>query len=337
MEMICPVCGCKSPALKLSDISCNQCGFAYAYMNYFSGDISLSLWKTKIEKMREKIRMDKMSLFSQKNLFFLSGDQVAYYAPDEKKLLIFASDGSVEEKKNVIQYSRSERNSAILFSSGKIKAQGDNNYGQCNVQGTASVSFLLCAPNCIYVVGEDGRIAISGAVLDPQIKTWTDITALACGSFHVLGLTKDKRVKIAGEMIEQSVVDQVAGWKDVRAICASTDCSIALFEDGTVSFAGRKNDPRSDVENWKDIVSVKADSSYAVGLTREGDVKLAGTCKPFLDMNRSSAANWKDVIAITCSRSSIAAIFADGSLKIVGNFSGDIDTICKQWKDKVKI
>ena len=47
MEMICPVCGCKSPALKLSDISCNQCGFAYAYMNYFSGDISLSLWKTK--------------------------------------------------------------------------------------------------------------------------------------------------------------------------------------------------------------------------------------------------------------------------------------------------
>ena len=147
MEMICPVCGCKSPALKLSDISCNQCGFAYAYMNYFSGDISLSLWKTKIEKMREKLRMDKMSLFSQKNLFFLSGDQVAYYAPDEKKLLIFASDGSVEEKKNVIQYSRSERNSAILFSSGKIKAQGDNNYGQCNVQGTASVSFLLCAPN----------------------------------------------------------------------------------------------------------------------------------------------------------------------------------------------
>ena len=91
------------------------------------------------------------------------------------------------------------------------------------------------------------------------------------------------------------------------------------------------------MENWKDIVSVKADSSYAVGLTREGDVKLAGTCKPFLDMNRSSAANWKDVIAITCSRSSIAAIFADGSLKIVGNFSGDIDTICKQWKDKVKI
>lgn len=337
MEMVCPVCAAKSSDLAMAEVSCTKCGFEYAYVDCFGGKKSLTLWRNKIEKKKAQLKLNKMELFSKTDCFILSSDTVAYVSTDEKRLSIFSSDGSVEEKQNVRQYSRSERNSAILLENGEIEAYGDNSYGQCNVQVTEPAASILCAPNCIYVIGESGQISISGAVIDAEIQSWRDISALSCGSFHLLGLTKDKKVRIAGEMIEKAVIEKVSSWKKVKSICAATDCSIALFDDGTVSFAGRKNDPRSEVENWKNIISVKADSSYAVGLTQEGNIQLAGTCKAYLDMERSTAAKWKNVIAITCSRSGIAAIFNDGSLKIVGNFSGDSEEIYKNWIDHVKI
>jgi hypothetical protein len=112
---------------------------------------------------------------------------------------------------------------------------------------------------------------------------------------------------------------------------------VALFQDGTVGFAGRKDDPRNNVKDWKKIVSVSVDSSYVIGITEDGEIRLAGSCKSFLDMGRSSAKDWKNVVAVTCSRSGIAAILQDGTLKIAGNFSGDINEVCETWKKNVEI
>lgn len=336
-NMFCPVCGSKPHNPEPPGVVCDKCGFEFAFIKYIADSKSKTIWENKIVEARDQLRIEKMTRYSQGDYFVLAGDSVAYISYAEKKLFFFDGDGAVEEKENVIQYSRSERNSAILFENGQLKAFGDNSYGQCNVQSLSDVSSVLCAPNCIYAVGKDGRVVIVGAVVDPEIKTWKDISTMTCGSFHVLGLTKSNKVRIAGEMIEQSVVDKVTSWENVKSICAATDCSIALFQDGTVSFAGRQNDPRREVESWKGIVSVKADSSYAVGLTKEGDIRLAGACKTYLDMGRSSAALWKNVLAVTCSRSGIAAILNNGALLIVGNFSGDIETVVKNWTEKVEI
>ena len=92
----------------------------------------------------------------------------------------------------------------------------------------------------------------------------------------ILGLTYDKTVKIAGDCIDDEIVKKVSNWKNVKSIATSTDCSLALFEDGTVSFAGRASDPRSHIEDWRNIVAINADSSYVIGITEDGGIKMAG-------------------------------------------------------------
>lgn len=337
IKIRCPVCSSEYQDSGHPEISCNNCGFRYAFVHFAAGETSRRLLCDKIAEARHQFKLSRLTKYSEGNRFILTSDSVAFISLKERMLSVIYGNGRVETAKNVLQYSASERNSVVLFENGKIKVLGDNNFRQCNVQNLNDIVSVLCAPNCIYAIDKKGKVNIVGAAVDPVIKNWTDISALSCGAFHVLGLTKDKKVKIAGEMIEKSVVDKVSGWKNVKSVTAATDCSIALFQNGTAAFAGRKNDPRSEVESWTDIISISADSSYAIGLTRDGAVRLAGFCKPYLDMGRSLAREWKNLIAVTCSRSGIAAISDNGELSIAGNFSGDLELVKKIWLEKIRI
>ena len=334
MELKCPVCE-RVVSMNQSVIDCPHCGFEYPFIQYFCNKKSLDLWKTKIRNKRDRLRTDKIESLSKSGRFTLGSDTVSII--DSANSISILGEDSFEERENVIGYSRSERNYAILFKDGNIEVRGDNSYGQCDIETDKSAVSVLCAPNCTYIVTDDGRVEYFGAELDKSIKTWKNVIDLAAGSFHLLGLTRDGNVLIAGEMIEKNVLDKIAGWKNVKSICAATDCSIALFNDGKVSFAGRPNDPRGVVDHWEDIVSIHADSSYTVGLTSNGTINISGKCKSFLDMGRSSVAAWNNVMAVSCSKSGIAGIFDDGTIKIVGNYSGNIEKTCDNWKKHIKI
>lgn len=337
VDKICPICKSVMPIDGLNVISCGKCNFEYAFIRYLAGDESRIIFQKKAETARSNYLLSIIEQNNAPNRFTLTGDSVAYISENRKTLSIIKGDGNIERIHGVLQYSASERNTAILYDDGKISVEGDNSYGQCNVKNLRDVVYISCAPNCIYVVDKMGNVSIIGAVIDNNIKKWKKIKALACGSFHVLGLTKDNTVVIAGDMLDNNMIETVSKWKNVKSIAAATDCGVALFQDGTVGFAGRNNDSRKEIESWKNIVSVSVDSSYVIGITKDRGIKLAGSCKAFLDMGRSSAKEWKNVIAVTCSRSGIAAITEDGILKIAGNFSGNIDKVCDVWAEHVKI
>ena len=337
VDMKCPICKTSLPMGGLPSISCKQCSFNYAFVRYFAGNGSQILFQEKLKEAKHKYLLSMIERHSNTNRFTLTGDSVAYISEKKSVLGIIKGNGSIENISDVKQYSASERNSAILYKNGRIKVTGDNSYGQCAVQELKDISFILCAPNCIYAVNKAGEVSIVGAIIDHNIRKWRKIKSLVCGSYHVLGLTTDNTVKIAGDMLDDGVIETVLKWKNVKSVAAATDCSVALFQDGTVGFAGRKSDLRKEVETWKNIVSVDVDSSYAIGITEEGRVKMAGSCKAFLDMGRASVKNLDNVIAVSCSRSGIAVILNDGTLKITGNISGDADDICTLWKKHIII
>lgn len=336
LKICCPVCNNEPSLEETSGVICKKCGFEIAFVRSFAGQISKDLWLDKVKKAKNQRKLNHLSEFALGNYFVLTNDSVSFLSSQEKKITIIYANGKVKEEKNVIQYSANERNSAWLYENGTVLVTGDNSYGQCNATGLENIAHVLVAPNCIYAIEQRGSIQIVGAVIDPKIKTWKNITAISCGAFHVVGLTKEGTVTIAGEMIDESIIKQVSQWKNVKTITASTDCSVALFQDGTVAFAGRQNDPRREAQQWTDMISIKADSSYVVGLTKNGEIKLAGYCKPFLDMGRSSAKEWKGIIAITCSRSGIAAITEHGELLVVGAFSGDLKKVNQLWNNNIK-
>lgn len=335
MDMVCPVC--KKKAENQKGVLCPKCGFKYAFVPFFGNEKSLDYWRTEASRASERLNAKRRQRFSEADCLVLSNDEVAYVSEDAGRLITIEGTGSVDEVEHVKQYCRSERNRAFLFDDGTVEVRGDNTYRQCETGELTDVAFVLCGSKCTYTIGNDGIVSMSGAILNHEISEWESIKALACGSFHLLGLTANGKVKIAGDLLVEAITEKVSGWRNVREICAASDCSIALFEDGTLAFAGRDNDPRKGVENWTDIVSVKADNSFAYGLTNEGNILISGSCSSFLDMGRTKVTEWKDVIAIACSKSGIAAILGDGSLRIAGILSGDTGAMCKKWEEYIEV
>lgn len=337
VDMKCPICKTVIPIDRLNVVACAKCNFQYAFIRYLAGDESRKIFRKKIETAKSNYLLSMIEQNNVPNRFALTGDSVVYISTNTNTIIIIKDDDNVERISGVLQYSASERNAAFLHNGGNISVEGDNSYGQCDIQKLRDITHILCAPNCLYAVNKAGEVSIVGAVIDNNIKKWKNIKTLACGSFHILGLTKDNTVMIAGDMLDNNMIKTVSNWRNVKSIAAATDCGVALFQDGTVGFAGRKNDARNEVKSWERIVSVSVDSSYVVGITEEGEIRLAGLCRAFLDMGRLAAKDWKNVIAVTCSRSGIAAILEDGTLKIAGNFLGDIDRICRAWEKYVEI
>ena len=327
MSMMCPVC-MQQKDDSVKGVRCQVCGFEHAYVEYFGSKKSLELWENEVAKLRPlKLR----GLYALRRPMVLGKEKLFWRLPNNE-ILIFDENG-VELKNDIRRYSESERNSAILHKDGKIDVFGDNSYGQCNIGVVDTAATILCGPNCTYVVNKDGSIQVFGALIDNQIKKWNDISRLSCGAFHLLGLTNDKRVRIAGEGLEESIIRKVSNWRNVKSVCAATDCSVALFEDGTVSFAGRPDDPRSESESWTKIVSVKADASFVYGLTSEGTIKVAGKCRKMLDGGRSDVIDWKNVIALECNGSAVVGLFDEHRLKIAGKFNGDGETLCTNFNE----
>ncbi len=328
----CPVCGSGLADPDKIKVTCRKCGFENVYASMFASEISKQMWEKNIRTAKSNYRQKLMMDLSETESLKVSGNKVAFLSPYSGLLTMIDGFNEITRFENVRHFDCNERNEIVLYNDGKVKANGDNDFGQCNIKITDEAIKVLAAPDCSYLLCKDGTVHAYGAIVNPEIRNWTSIKKLACGSFHVLGLTKNGEVKIAGELIDDKIVEEVFSWRGVKDIAAATDCSLALFNNGQVVFVGRENDRRKEAENWSDIVSIKVDSTYAVGLTGNGEIKLAGKYDEMFDMNRSSSAKWKNILAISCSRSGICAVDESGEIHLAGNFSFDIDKIKDLWE-----
>ena len=130
--------------------------------------------------------------------------------------------------------------------------------------------------------------------------------------------------------------EAIASWQNVTQLTAARDCAAALHQDGTVSFAGKPNDPRKEAEQWQNILSVACDSAYVYGLTQDGKLLLAGSCKAFLDKGRAEAAQWTDLMELACNTAGVGAVDAAGQLHFAGTMTGDVERVLSVWRENLK-
>lgn len=168
------------------------------------------------------------------------------------------------------------------------------------------------------------------------MRGWTDVQTLACGTRHVVGLTTDGTVRLARAHCRTGAAEAIASWQNVTQLTAARDCAAALHQDGTVSFAGKPNDPRKEAEQWQNILSVACDSAYVYGLTQDGNLLLAGSCKAFLDKGRSEAAQWTDLMELACNTAGVGAVDAAGQLHFAGTMTGDVERVLSVWRENLK-
>jgi len=84
-----------------------------------------------------------------------------------------------------------------------------------------------------------------------DIGDWTDITQIAAGTWHTVGLKFDGTVVAAGD--NHFGECDVGGWTNIIQVAAGGYHTVGVKTDGTVVAAGRNNGGCCEVGNWTGI------------------------------------------------------------------------------------
>lgn len=344
----CPVCGAAQQ--DEAKAACPVCGFSHAFIRVFADEAAYAAWQADAGQKR-LLWLKKAQRHWNRRPRIAFGRNSAALCTDAAQFYIDGVFGRAEAEHDIRQYSIGDRHTVILHKDGSVAASGENEYWQCNVSGMKEIRAVLAAPGCTYAVRSDGRVQVAGSTGSPTLaltrpegedcavlEGWENIIQLASGSDHLAGLDGEGHIHIGGYPLsrQEEIAAAARQCRKATAIAAAAGyCTLALHEDGTVTFIGPEDDPRRAAEQWKNIAAIAAESSYAVGLTQEGRILLAGSVSRVLDMGRSEAADWQEIVAIACSRSGIGAVALDGELHLAGSIPHRRE-ILEVWNSQLK-
>ena len=182
----------------------------------------------------------------------------------------------------------------------------------------AQADGLLQSNRCgVFGLRTDGTVLTAG--LSPEdtaiIQQWSEITAIACGDEHIVGLRADGTVVAWGSDWGRHYGQcNVETWRDITAITCGAESTFGLRADGTVVAAGKNDSGECSVESWKDMIAVASDVCHTVGLRRDGTVAAAGYNKE----GQCNVVEWEDISAIAVSGTHTVGLKKDGTLVAAG-------------------
>ncbi|MBQ6950227.1 MAG: TIR domain-containing protein [Clostridia bacterium] len=186
----------------------------------------------------------------------------------------------------------------------------------------------------------DGTLLAAGTTAknikyDPcDVQQWRNITAVAAGFFHTVGLRFDRTVITTDKNTDTS---NVSDWTDITAVTAGAHYTAGLKKDGTVVIGGPMYiDTASetlitpDVSSWKNIIAIAAGAFHLVGLQQDGTVIATGKN----DYGQCRTKKWTDIVAIAAGNDITAGLRADGT---VVTTSVEENEIAAKWTDIVAV
>ena len=168
---------------------------------------------------------------------------------------------------------------------------------------------------------------------------WTDVTEIAAGGHHTVGLRTDGAVLAVGDNGYGQC--DVGGWTNITQVATGYGHTVGLRVDGTVVAIGNNEAGQCMVGDWTDVVQVAVGYAHTVGLRADGTVVAVGAN----DYGQRETGDWTDIRQITAAEGyhSIAAgyghtvgVDADGTVVAVGhNDDGQCSTY--GWADIVGV
>lgn len=164
----------------------------------------------------------------------------------------------------------------VWIEDGTVYAEGNNYFGQCNVQGWSDV-IQVAAGGC-HTVGlkADGTVVAVGSDDWGQcrVEKWTGIVAVAAGGYHTVGLKADGTVVAAGwDAYGQC---GVRAWSDIARVAAGERHTVGVKSDGTVVAAGDNSYGQREVSQWLDVIDVACGQFHTVALKADGTLAAVG-------------------------------------------------------------
>ena len=167
------------------------------------------------------------------------------------------------------------RHTVGILPDGTVVAMGKNDEGQCDVGGWTNITQI--AAGGAHTVGlKNGTVVATGRNIEGQCSVlgWTDIEMVVAGYAHTVGLKDDGTVVATG--LNNDGQCDVGGWTNITQIAAGHAHTVGLRDDGTVVATGLSNDGQCDVGGWTNITQVAAGGWHTVGLKDCGTVVATG-------------------------------------------------------------
>jgi len=197
---------------------------------------------------------------------------------------------------------------------GTVVATGDNQGGQCNVDGWRDITAISCGWYHTVGLREDGTVVANGRNNYGQcdVGGWRNIVAIAAGSSHTVGLRADGSIVATGTN-EYGSCD-VGGWRNIVAISACNYYTVGLRVDGTVVAIGHTEETPCDVGGWRNIVTISAGFFHIIGLRADGTVVATGdNARGICDVG-----GWRNIVAIAAGALQTVGLKEDGTVVATG-------------------
>ena len=151
---------------------------------------------------------------------------------------------------------------------------------------------------------------------DFQYKNeFQDVVQVSAYGSHAVGLKKD------GTVVTTDKNEEVAKWKNIKAIAVGKDHTVGLTNDGKVVCAG--SDLACQVSDWSDVDSIYAGDDVTFAIVN-GQVKVSG--------NSANFSAVSDAKKLAVGESQVLVLKKDGSVSAVslkGNSTSDVSSWTK--------
>jgi len=188
---------------------------------------------------------------------------------------------------------------------------------------------LSAGRNFSVYIDANGSIKGYGENTYNQIEfgNWNDITQIAAGGFHTLGLKSDGLVLSTGYNNYGQI--NVSSWNDITQVSAGRYHSLGLKSDGTVVCVGENEYGACNVSDWTDIIQVSAGRYNSYGLRSDGKV-LSTKDNQY---GQANVYDWTGITEISAGTYHIIGLKNDGTVICIGGQEGG--NVCKTdtWTD----
>ncbi len=198
---------------------------------------------------------------------------------------------------------------ACVFSNGSIGACGNNKYGQTDIRDDAYNAYSVAVGSRFSAyLTYDGTVQWSGEMAEGELyglppEKWpARVKKIACGSYHIVGLTVDGILFSYGNNKQGQC--EVIAWEHIRDVVCGVDFTIGIREDGSIQMCGNIRPEFRPVLQWDNIdyIRIEEDSAMLVGIKKDGTaVCTAGNVEA-----------WKGIIDVTICRYHAYGLSSDG-------------------------
>lgn len=145
-----------------------------------------------------------------------------------------------------------------------------------------------------------------------NVSNWENITAVAAGTYHSVGLRSNGTVVAVGD--NSCGQCEVSDWRDIIQIAAGQNHTVGLKKDGTVVCTqlslSSGDDGQCNTETWTNIVAIAAGPWTTFGIRDDGTVVAAGANA----LGQCDVATWTDIIAIAAGQYQTLGLKKDGTV-----------------------